>query len=112
MRSILLFAAAPILLASQVRAAPLQTGQQAFERHCAECHAPGVGHPGTQQLGWVRGPAKAELERRTDLTPAYVVFVARHGLAEMPPFRPTELGDADLQSIARYLAPARHPESH
>ena len=112
MRLILTLASASIVLASQVQAAPPQTGRQAFERYCTECHGPGIGHPGTQQLGWVRGPAKAELKHRTDLAPAYVVFVARHGLAQMPAFRPTELGEADLQSIAAYLAPTHHPDYH
>jgi hypothetical protein len=44
------------------------------------------------------------LEQRKDLTPGYIKTVVRHGLAEMPPFRPSELPDSELQQIANYLA--------
>jgi mono/diheme cytochrome c family protein len=79
-------------------------GKLVFERRCAECHAPGFGHPGTQQLGWTRGEGRAVLERRSDLTAAYIDFVVRNGLMEMPAFRPTEITDAELQQLADYLA--------
>jgi mono/diheme cytochrome c family protein len=44
------------------------------------------------------------LEERTDLTaPVLKVFV-RNGSFSMPPFRPTELTDAEIADIAAYLA--------
>ena len=104
MRDLTCLVAVLSLAALPAAAADAAPGKAAFDQHCSECHAPGVGHPGTQMLGWTRGPDQAVLEQRKTLTQAYVTFVARHGLAEMPPFRPTELSDADLQSIARYLA--------
>ena len=89
------FAAAP--------AAP-PPGKAVFDRWCAECHAPGHGHPGTQQLGWTRGEKFAVLEQRRDLDPGYVRLVVRRGLAGMPPYRPSEIPDASLQQLAAYLA--------
>jgi mono/diheme cytochrome c family protein len=84
-------------------------GKLVFERRCAECHAPGFGHPGTQQLGWTRGADRAVLERRSDLTPAYINLVVRNGLMEMPPFRPTEISEAELQQLDAYLSKADTP---
>jgi mono/diheme cytochrome c family protein len=80
------------------------TGKLVFERRCSQCHAPGFGHPGTQQLGWTRGEDRAVLERRSDLTAAYINLVVRNGLMEMPAFRPTEISDAELQQLAAYLS--------
>lgn len=96
--------------AAQVAAAP-SPGRSAFDRWCAECHAAGVGHPGTQQLERIRGSKLALLEARTDLEPAYIRYVVRHGQNAMPAYRPSEITDADLEAIAQHLgrkaAPAK-----
>jgi mono/diheme cytochrome c family protein len=78
-------------------------GKAVFDRNCAVCHAPGREHPGTQRLAELRGPARAVLEKRTDLDPDYIRQVVRHGLVEMPPWRPTELDDASLAQLVQYL---------
>ena len=69
-------------------AADLPPGKQVFDRFCSECHAPGFGHPGTQELELTRGKALSILEQRKDLGADYVRYVVRHGLWEMPPYRP------------------------
>jgi mono/diheme cytochrome c family protein len=104
-RTLRYFIALPALTlaACHARAADVP-GKQIFQHYCAECHAPGFGHPGTQQLGWTRGESRALLERRTDLRPEYIRLVVRNGLLEMPPFRPTEIDEAQLQQLAAYLA--------
>lgn len=95
-------------LAADTKAADLAAGKQLFERYCSQCHAPGFGHPGTMQLERVRGKALAVLEQRKDLAPAYVTAVVRNGLVEMPPYRPTEIDDAALATLVKYLtAPKR-----
>ena len=105
----LMGAAAPSA-AAQPAASPAATaaaappGKAVFDRWCAECHAPGHGHPGTQQLGWTRGEKLAVLEQRKDLVPDYVNLVVRRGLVEMPPYRPTEISDAELAQLADYLS--------
>lgn len=78
-------------------------GKIAFDRWCAECHAPGHGHPGTQQLERIRGAKLAVLESRPDLEGAYIRLVVRSGLNAMPAYRPSEISDATLDSIAQYL---------
>jgi len=94
---------AAIAFADRALAAEPPTGKQLFERYCAQCHAPGFGHPGTMQLERVRGKALAVLEERKDLVPAYVTTVVRNGLVEMPPYRPTEIDDAALDTLVKYL---------
>lgn len=79
-------------------------GYVEFQRACSVCHGSGPAKPGTRALrAKYRGKLPALLERRTDLTPAYVKFIVRHGVSVMPPFRKTELSDADLDAIAAYL---------
>lgn len=93
--------------AANALAADPPTGKQLFERYCAQCHAPGYGHPGTMQLERVRGKALAVLEERNDLVAAYVTTVVRNGLVEMPPYRPTEIDDAALATLVKYLTAAK-----
>jgi len=52
------------------------------------------------------GEARAVLRERTDLAPAYVSMTVRRGLREMPAFRPSEIDDAELDALGRFLAPA------
>jgi (+)-pinoresinol hydroxylase len=94
-----------IAAASGAWAADAPAGKQIFSRYCAECHAPGFGHPGTQQLALLRGAVSSILEQRKDLAPDYIRYVVRHGLWEMPPYRTAEIDDAQLAQLARYLAP-------
>jgi len=82
-------------------------GKAVFDSHCAMCHAPGPGHAGTMRLAESRGPAQAVLEQRTDLDPAYIRLVVRQGLVEMPPWRITEISDAELEQLVAYLARQR-----
>jgi (+)-pinoresinol hydroxylase len=102
--TMLIFAAAPALCADVVIPPP---GKALFARWCAECHAPGHGHPGTQQLGWTKGEKLAVLEQRRDLNAGLIRYVVRNGQAAMTPYRPSEISDADLDQIAAYLAPPK-----
>ena len=95
------------LSATAALAADPPPGKRVFDRYCAECHAPGFGHPGTMQLEQTRGKAMSVLEARKDLIPAYVATVVRNGLAEMPPYRQTEIDDAALGALLQYLAPGK-----
>jgi mono/diheme cytochrome c family protein len=90
-------------------------GQEVFEQRCAACHAAVpkdmIGPPymppmpGTQALqARYKGEKPAELERRTDLTPAFVAAIVRGGLNSMPFFRPTELSVDDLRALGAYFA--------
>jgi (+)-pinoresinol hydroxylase len=88
-------------------AADAPPGKRVFDRYCAECHAPGFGHPGTMQLERTRGKALSILEARKDLIPAYVATVVRNGLSEMPPYRPSEIDGEALSALVEYLAPAK-----
>ena len=95
------------MAAATAGAADVAPGKQVFDRYCAECHAPGFGHPGTMQLEQIRGKALSVLEARKDLVGAYVTTVVRNGLSEMPPYRPSEIDDAALTALVQYLAPGK-----
>jgi (+)-pinoresinol hydroxylase len=96
-----------ILVSGGAVAADTPSGKAIFDHDCAVCHARGPGHPGTQRLTELRGPTKAVLEERKDLSPDYIRFVVRQGLVEMPPWRPAEIDDAALKQLAQYLARGR-----
>jgi mono/diheme cytochrome c family protein len=81
-------------------------GHDVFERWCAPCHAAGPFHAGTAglQVKYRGSDESPVLEQRTDLTPAFVKQIVRHGVNAMPPFRKTEITDAELDAIAAYLS--------
>jgi mono/diheme cytochrome c family protein len=61
--------------------------------------------PGTEALTLkYRGTIPAVLEQRSDLTAPVIKAFVRTGTFSMPPFRKTELTDAEIEDIAAYLA--------
>jgi (+)-pinoresinol hydroxylase len=88
-------------------------GKAVFDKWCEPCHgavAPknvmfGTGAlAGTSALAVkYKGKLPAVLEQRTDLTPALIKTVVRHGLYGMPITRKTEVSDAELEDIVAYL---------
>ena len=92
--------------ASASDAKTLERGKAVFDEWCAPCHAPGPRHPGTQALDVLyKGKTPGALEERTDLVPKLTETFVRKGVSVMPPFRKTEIGDAELAALAAYLAP-------
>jgi mono/diheme cytochrome c family protein len=85
----------------------VQRGQEVFAYWCAPCHSAGPRNPGTIALEVrYKGSKPAALEERTDLVPELTKILVRNGLSIMPPFRKTEISDADLAALAAYLAPS------
>jgi mono/diheme cytochrome c family protein len=92
--------------ATQAQEAPVVRGEEVFQYWCAGCHAAGPRHPGTQALeALYKGAKPAALEERADLTPELTRAFVRTGVSVMPPFRKTEITDADLDALTAYLAP-------
>ena len=86
--------------------AQLDRGKAVYDEWCGACHDPGPRHPGTQALeALYKGKKPAALEERTDLLPKLTETFVRKGVSVMPPFRKTEISDADLAALAAYLAP-------
>jgi mono/diheme cytochrome c family protein len=94
----------------------VERGDATFQKHCAACHGEGRGDdsgpaallPGTLALRLkYRGEGPALLEHRTDLSPEVLRVFLRNGVGSMPPFRPTEVTDGDIEAIAAYLARSR-----
>jgi mono/diheme cytochrome c family protein len=82
---------------------PVQ-GKVIFADYCAACHAAGMDHPGTMNLAEKYGTDKAPLVNRDDLSAEYVKVIVRKGLRLMPPLRPGELNDRQLDDLAAYLS--------
>jgi mono/diheme cytochrome c family protein len=86
-------------------AAGAPSGEKVYQRWCVHCHAEGRGNPGTQSLQTkYKGSLPAVLLQRTDLTPAFVALSVRTGVMSMPPFRKTEITDAELAALSQWLA--------
>ena len=87
------------------RNAPSSPGKQVFDRWCASCHADSVRAPGTVALAAKYGKdMPAALELRDNLTPEVVQMFVRNGVSIMPRFRKTEISDAELAALGRYLS--------
>jgi mono/diheme cytochrome c family protein len=102
-------AAWPFAAAAQ-DAAVVDRGAAVFNHWCAPCHAAGPGAegrralPGTLSLDLkYKGEKPALLEKRTDLSAPTLKVFLRGGSFSMPPFRKTEVSDADIEAIAAYL---------
>lgn len=88
----------------------VEKGREVFQYWCSACHGAGptLARPGTMALqAKYNGTKPAMLESRTDLTPQVTKFFVRNGVNVMPPFRKTEITDAELNALAAYLARRR-----
>jgi (+)-pinoresinol hydroxylase len=92
--------------ASETTGTLTERGAAVFNNWCDACHRNADQNaPGTRSLDLkYRGELPGALEERTDLTPALVEFFVRNGVATMPFFRKTEIGDEDLAALAAYLS--------
>ena len=77
-------------------------GKQLFHQKCEMCH--GAAGMGTGLLARRMKPEVALLEKRGDLSAAYVERAARIGILNMPPITRGDVSDAQLASIAQYLS--------
>ncbi len=80
--------------------------ERLFAAKCGICHARGKMYPGYGALQ-TRGLSQPALAARTDLDKDYVKQVARNGMGSMPAFTPMQISDAELESIATWLAAKR-----
>ena len=84
---------------------PYAAGRAVYTKWCAPCHDPGVIHPGTNALTVkYQGVKPGVLLEWKDLLPETVSQVVRHGISVMPQFRKTEISDADLDALAKFLS--------
>jgi mono/diheme cytochrome c family protein len=83
-------------------------GYLEFQNTCSVCHGAMPERPGTRALAAkYKGSEPALLEERTDLSPEFIRLIVRRGITVMPPFRKTEVSDADLDAIIAYLTRKR-----
>ena len=84
--------------------ADIHDGKALYELYCIACHGPGPGHPGTMRLQERVGEEQAALLDRDNLPPEYIKLVVREGFKLMPPFRPSEITDRQLDELAAYIS--------
>ncbi len=77
-------------------------GETLYLKECGICHLPG--EMATNILSRRLGKERGVLAMRADLTPEFVMSVARSGQLMMPRFSRVEVSDAELRAIAGYLA--------
>jgi mono/diheme cytochrome c family protein len=94
----------------------VERGDAVFQKTCAPCHGEGRGDdsaPATELPGTLalrlkyQGEIPALLELRPDLSAEVLRAFLRSGVGSMPPFRPTNITDDDIEAIAAYLAQSR-----
>jgi mono/diheme cytochrome c family protein len=96
------------LICPSTDASASEPGQAVFQKWCAPCHAPGPNHPGTAALEVLYNHTRpGALEQRTDLTEAVIRRAVRQGAFSMPFFRKTEVSDAELDALVKYLDKSR-----
>lgn len=79
-----------------------RTGEEIFAQRCVFCHdARGWG---TRSLARRTPPGQAELLQREVLPEVLVRYAVRRGVGSMPQFTPTEISDAELDNLARWLS--------
>ena len=100
---------APLSACSDEAKVKKPDGAENYALMCAGCHAPGPGHPGTMLLEQLERPVPSLIGRK-DLELDYLRMIVRQGLIEMPPFRPTELSDAEIDEIYAHIMSAKPPE--
>jgi (+)-pinoresinol hydroxylase len=98
-------------MATAQGADPAARGKAVFVRSCEPCHGTAEGAGGRKQLPGTnalqikyQGRVPAALEQRSDLPMPVLKQYLRDGSWSMPPFRKSELSDADIADIAAYLA--------
>ena len=103
--SALIGSASVLPVHAQTSSDPHAAGRAVYTKWCAPCHDPGIMHPGTNALTVkYQGVKPGVLLEWKDLRPETVKQVVRHGISVMPQFRKTEISDADLDALAKFLS--------
>jgi len=97
-------AGSPVVAGS---ASEADSGRTLYAYHCESCHAPGPNHPGTQALALkYGGKVPAVLLERKNLAPNFIRAAVRRGINAMPPYRLTEISDAELEALVTFITDA------
>jgi (+)-pinoresinol hydroxylase len=80
------------------------TGKALYAHFCADCHDGGAGHPGTLRMAGDFRADQSVLLKSAAINRDLVRLAVRKGFQMMPPFRPTEITDEELDRLADYVA--------
>jgi (+)-pinoresinol hydroxylase len=109
---VLLALCASVSMAKDEHADRVARGKQVYDYNCLACHGTGPGFPpwpelagtGALRIKYQGTNTPVLLTERTDLTPELIEVFVRNGISIMPPFRKTEIDDADLSALGAYLS--------
>jgi len=105
MRAARVMTALGLMAIASGAAAAEPAGEAVYQRWCVHCHSTGRGNPGTDSLQIkYKGSVPAVLLDRTDLTADAIKVFVRQGVLSMPPFRKTEITDAELAALSSWMA--------
>lgn len=80
-----------------------RSGEDLYRQWCAGCHDAGPGHPATMRMEGDFGADNSVLREMQAVNRPLIHLAVRRGFAMMPPFRPTEIDDEELERIADYI---------
>ena len=81
----------------------VERGRIVYDNWCAICHALGEGATRILEERY-QGALPAVVDERTNLTEELITARVRTWVApQMPPFRQSEVSDADLEAVIAYL---------
>ena len=81
----------------------VERGRSVYDNWCSICHAPGEGATRILEERY-QGALPAVVDERTNLTAELITARVRTWVApQMPPFRQSEVSDADLEAVIAYL---------
>lgn len=81
----------------------VERGRIVYDNWCAICHASGEAATRILEERY-QGALPAVVDERTNLTEELIVARVRTWVApQMPPFRQSEVSDADLEAVIAYL---------
>lgn len=80
-----------------------ENGAKIFENWCETCHAQHHNMPGTDHIRELYGESRVDLRNSPVINDPYVRQLVRYGRGMMPPFRRTEISNAELDILVAYL---------
>lgn len=86
----------PVLAHAQTR-----DGSAIYNDKCTYCHADRGW--GTRELAKRTAAGQAKLLDRTGLSSDFIAAAVRRGIGSMPAFTPTDMSDAELEVLAKWM---------
>ena len=78
-------------------------GEKIYDDWCMICHAPTHNMPGSDRIREVYGEDRVDLKNSPFVNEQTIRILVREGRGMMPPFRRTEISNAELDELVAFL---------